>query len=481
MPRTKTTAASVVLEVSPRTAKVMLASPSPFHIQRVNASTFAEQTDDPVAALRTLLETQPLTVRQVGVLFGREGFSLQTLELPSTDAKEIASILELQLGKLTPYPRSEILFAWIILGSFREGYTRVLLAIARKTLIDSVLQFLKSKGITPQWVGVSTEGLEAWSAMRAARETPLAEGQLRAIIDIDFTSTDCAILSASGQLLFTHSIAIGHDQLSATDTARVRWVGELVRLPRILLHEDIKGKIGRGVITGVIAGLEPLSEQLTAQWGVALELVDVLAACGASAAVQQGATATRVSYTSLIGIVSSGKLPRIDLMPHETRVSQALGVRSKHLARFSGSVAVVLFLAAMLYVERVLILRHYLGTLEARMAALGPSSQEVLEHQRLMRKIREWLDPPHSPLEVFRGLATAAGDDVTITQVRMELGKPVTIRGRVGTMAGAFAFADRLKQQGIFRAIDARPTLKPKGANDSGAEFEMFCEWTGSS
>ena len=478
--RSTSSASAVAIEIAPHTAKVMTAFPAPFQIQQVNASTQTAQMDDPVIVLRTLLEEHPLGSRQVGVLFGREMFSLRTLELPSLNPKEIASMLELQLGKLTPYPRAEILSAWTTIGVLRDGYTSVLLAVARKALIEQVLQFLKGKGIQPQWVGVSTQGLESWWARRGnTADAPAISGELTALIDVDGASTDCAILS-QGRLLFTHSLTVGHEQLVSSDQAQLRWVGELVRLPRVLLHEGISGKISRGVITGVTEGLERLAEQLAAQWGVAVEMADPLAPFACAAAVPPRVQATRVSYAALAGVSASGQAPSIDLLPPEMRISQALQVRSKHLTRLAVSLTILLFLGGILYVERMLILSQYLGQLRQRLTVLEQTSRQVMERQEAMRSVRGWLDPLHGMLQAFDAVAASVVPEITITQLSFQAHEPVTIRGKAETMPSAYAFFDRLKQQGAFSNVHPRSVAKTRGAAETGAEFEIICTLAGS-
>jgi hypothetical protein len=213
---------------------------------------------------------------------------------------------------------------------------------------------------------------------------------------------DRAVLSSSGQLLFTHSIAVGADQLQASEPAKLRWVGELVRLPRILLHEDMKGRLGRGVITGVTEGLGSLVEQLTGQWGVSVEVMDSLAPWTPSTSVTHSAAASRVSFTALAGLMGAGRPPRIDLIPKEARVLQALQVRSKHLTRLAASVAAIVLFIPVLYGERIIVLQRYRASLQRRLDALESTTQQVTQRQQTMRAIRQWLDPVHSPLEVFR-------------------------------------------------------------------------------
>lgn len=473
--RAKGPTVSVLVEVAPRTAKALIGTAAPRQLQRLNASVLPDQTEDIAAALRALLAAQSFGVRTVGLILGRETCTLRTLELPATDPKELASMLELQLGKLTPYPRAEILSAWTLVGSFREGYTSVLLAIARKTLVDDMLQVLKAKGLSTEWIGVSTEGLEAWWRASAASRKATAPGTVTALIDIDVASTDCAVLR-DDRLLFTHSLTIGYEQLTTAEDAKLRWLGELVRLPRILAHEDIKGQIGQAVLVGLTQPLPGIAEQLASQWGVTVETADSLAPVSVSDSVRQSATAAHVSCTAAVGLLAIGTLPRIDLIPKETRVSQALHVRSKRLARLAGSLAALLVLSAILYVERILIARHYLNQLQSRLAAVEQTATEVQQRQRAMRQVREWLAPARGALEIVRSVANAVDQEIALTQLSLGPEQPLMLRGQANSMAAAFAFLDRLKQAGVFANVQARSVAKARGAEAEGAEFELVCE-----
>lgn len=467
---------AAVLEITPRAAKIAVASTAaPGQVERVNASTLADHGGGALAALKALLE-QPLGVREVGLLFGREVFSLQRLELPSVDPKEISSMLELQLGKLTPYPRSEILFSYLPVGSVREGYTTVLLAISRKTLIDGVLQFCKAKGVTAQWVGVSTEGLEAWWKA-AAGAPPMPPGQLVAVVDVDCASTDCAIFSPERQLLFTQSIPIGAEQLVSSEPAKLRWLGELVRLPRILGREDVKGQIGRGILTGASEGLGPVAEQLAGQWGVAVDVMDALQAVS-SEAVRAKARLTRVSYTALVGALQLGRPPRIDLIPHETRVSQALHVRSKHLERLVVNVALVIGLGLLLYGERLMLLGRYDVQLQQRLSPLEHTANEIQQQQHAMQRIHSWLDPSRSALGALQAVALAAGTAVTITQLSFKDGEAVKIRGTATSSQAPYEFLNRLKTQRAT-TLGSSCLAEVRVTGTRGAEFDITCAWKG--
>lgn len=467
---------TIILEVGPRVAKLISGTSSPLAVQRMSAVTLPEETSEATAALKSLLASGGLSARQVGILFARETFSVRTLELPSTNPAELSSMLDLQLGKLTPYPRAEILSSWANVGSFREGYTSVVLAIGRKTLIEEVLQFLKTKGVGPQWVGVSSEGLEAWWTLAAKRLPPPVAGQLTALIDVDATSTDCAILSSSGRLLFTYSIAIGASQLASGEQAKLRWAGELIRLPRILLHEDVKGQIGHGIVTGVTEGLREVFEQLGTQWGVPVEATDALSVCGTlPATVTQQVTASRVSSTALIGALALGAAPRIDLIPQEMRVSAALSVRAKHLTRLAASLTAALLLIVVLSLERTILLRHRLRQLQGRLASVEQTAAQVMQRKEAMQVVRAWLDPSRSALEALRVVSAASGQGMAITQFSFGEDASLKIRGTAEAVRAPYEFVDRLKQQTFGGAPMGCYVTNARSTGSRGAEFEIVC------
>ena len=465
------------IEVSPRAAKLLVMTGSPPKVERLAASTMAEGADDPIAAVRALLEAQPLSPRRIGILFGREAFTLRTLELPSTEAHEMASMLELQLGKLTPYSRSEILFGWSSAGSHREGYTAVLLAIARRALVDGILALLRTRGLEPAWVGVSTEGLESWWR-RAMPASPGAGGQLAALLDVDYASTDCAIFR-DGRLVFSQNITIGASQLSQSDEAALRWIGEMVRLPRILLHEDLQGRVGAAALTGVTKGLDPLVEQLASQWGVAVDIRDPLGAVQLPADAPQRADAARASFTALVGTVLAGRTPTIDLLPPEARLTQALQVRSKRLARCAATLAAVLIFVAVLYAERILLLGQYRNQLDRRFAEVQAASAQVIQEREVMRRINEWLRPSASALELLHAVASAAVPGVTVTHLTYRAAQPPVLRGRAESTSAVFEFLERLKTSAACPGAEASSVAKSRVTGGETAEFEITCAITG--
>jgi hypothetical protein len=478
--RSSASAQTALLEMASGVAKLFVASSrAPVRISRLHSATPPPgQEEDPTAALRALLAAHAVGSREVGIVLGRDMFSLQTLELPSTNAQEISSMLDLQLGKLTPYPRTEIVFASHLVGVLREGYTTVLLVTARKTAIEAMLQVLKAKGLSARWVGVSSEGLAHWWQQAGQQQIGARDPQkLLALIDVERTSTDCTLLSQSAAV-FSHSLAIGREQLGASEPAKTRWVGELSRLPRVLLHEDIRGTIGHGVLCAPQPSGAELAQHLAGSWGVPVDVAEPLSRVTWDPSAKPSAE-TGVSWTALLGFLLHGQAPQLDLIPQETRTAQALQGRARQFARLVGSMVIALLLVGVLYAQRLAILHRYANQLTRELSQVEREGLELQQMQETMRTVRQWLHPSRNALEILSRIAEGVTPALVITQVAIEEGKPVTVRGRAQSTAEAFAFFKRLEATGAFATVQSTSVAKAKGPDAQGADFEVLCTTRG--
>ncbi len=167
--------------------------------------------------IRTVWRDQRLARLPVMVSLPRQLATMRTLKLPSTDASEIADMVDMQVGKLTPYSRDEIVWDYRILGVEREGYTRVLVAIAQRAVVRQRVNAIEEAGLEVDSVTVSSEGLIEW--MSAAGIDP-ANGRGVMLVDVDSLCTD-VVVSVNDKALFARSIRIGARHI---EEDYARWV-----------------------------------------------------------------------------------------------------------------------------------------------------------------------------------------------------------------------------------------------------------------
>ena len=66
-------------------------------------------------------------------------------------------MVSLQVGKQTPYSRDEIIFTYKMIGVSTAGYTKVMLVIARRNLVNARVEVLQKAGIEVEKVTMSSE------------------------------------------------------------------------------------------------------------------------------------------------------------------------------------------------------------------------------------------------------------------------------------------------------------------------------------
>ena len=96
------------------------------------------QIKEPVTeALSKAFKSLKLSKEGVIACIPRHLVTVRILEFPSVDSKEINNMVTLQVGKQTPYSREEIIFAYRPIHSQRGGYTKIMLVIARRNIVNA--------------------------------------------------------------------------------------------------------------------------------------------------------------------------------------------------------------------------------------------------------------------------------------------------------------------------------------------------------
>ena len=79
---------------------------------------------------------------------------LRFLELPSVDSSEISNMAEFQALKELPYPRDEIIMGLRNLGSYKRGFSYIMLVIVKKQLVEDMMKTGKTR---PENIRLGTE------------------------------------------------------------------------------------------------------------------------------------------------------------------------------------------------------------------------------------------------------------------------------------------------------------------------------------
>lgn len=255
----------------------------------------------------------------------RQLVNVRLLELPSVAPAEIADMVELQIGRQTPYSLDEILSGYKVLGAIRQGtYTRVMLVIAQRSVIRERYYAAEGAGLSIERMTVSSEGILNWFLYRTRTEPP---ENCIALLDVDSFFTHMIVVQHR-RVVFTKSILLGARQLvEGTDTF-VQRVREAAQSCSEALHGE---HIESVMLSGAAVHIEGLDDTISEALSVSCTKADsrddvrVGKACS-DLRDQRYATA---SLTALIGMALAPNRLDFDFTPDVVRLRETLVRRSK--------------------------------------------------------------------------------------------------------------------------------------------------------
>lgn len=403
----------------------------------------------------------------------RQSATLHMLTLPSTEPAEIADMVDLQIGKRTPYSRDEIVFDYRAVGTGREGYTRLMLAVVQRAILRHRFAVLEEAGLDVQRMTVSSEGLVNWFA--AAGGTQGAGNTGCVLLDIDAGYSDLLVMGSGGPV-FTRSILIGAAQLRHDPE---RWTGklgdEVVRSLETWRAESPGETVERLLVTGAGHRMAGLAGTLGARVGVAAETRDGLGPVVRvpSSFAPEGEHAD-VSLTPLVGIGLAPRELSFNLVP------ETLRRRRKLVEKARGLTVLAIFLMSILVLLSVCTtLRYYAGAARLEeMRNLRRQTEDGAQNvQRMVEIIREAAKRRHpgtAAIAVVADLHALVPETVFFRSVGLDMHRrELRLSGAGMTLRDIRALVNNLEQSTRFR--DVREGGATQRTPDGRYAFEIVC------
>jgi Tfp pilus assembly PilM family ATPase/Tfp pilus assembly protein PilN len=409
--------------------------------------------DDWPQALGAIAQGAGSGRKAVTVCLPRHQVTLRILELPSVNPGEIANIVALHVGKQTPYAKDEIVYAHKCLRCTRPGYTRVLLAIAARGLLDDCFSLLRQAGVEPQRVILSSEALGRWF-QKSPSVLHRGDQSSAVLLDIDSVSSDFIVLERSN-VLFSRTILTGAKHLlERKDRCFENFLDELVRSLKVF-HEEAADNLRIPVLylSGAAQPIEGLAEFLQAGLGIPCRVLDPL--CSALKAGDSSLREDRgeLSFTPLLGALSVSGEPELDLMLPEAREIRDISVEPRQAALTAillAGIIAVLFFCGVFYLRS----RHeYLDRINRENVLLDSQSGQVNRMLSVITMLRERRDTRGDALQLLGEIHKTVPRSVYLTSLEIERKGLVTLNGRAAVMADVFAFAAALEKSPFLAGV----------------------------
>lgn len=91
------------------------------------------------------------------IVIPRHSVIVRFIDIPSLDEDEIRRMVEFQAIKEIPYPKEEMVFSYRNLGSYRDGFSTLMLTIAKREMIESVMHKNDLKGLKLEGIRLHSE------------------------------------------------------------------------------------------------------------------------------------------------------------------------------------------------------------------------------------------------------------------------------------------------------------------------------------
>lgn len=426
-----------------------------------------------VKTVRQACATEGLEPRDVLLVNPTHLCTVRLFSLPSTDAKEVRDIVDLQAEKHTPYAKEEILTDFTVIERDRAGYSRVLLVIAHQDVIHRAVGLLDALGWSLDHVGCELEGLVHW--FRQLKRPPAGASQeVSLVVDVDASTTTLLVLQRL-QPRFHRSLGTGIEQLEDDPQhANERFVGELQRSIEAWEAEAGTARVQEIVVTGCVERLGALA--LAIERGVQLPVRVVAPLEGREVSETAAAARERlpaVSFAALAGLISG--LSALDLTPHTTKLRQAFEARAKALVVLGCQCVGLLVLVAMLLVGRGHKAQRYYQRLSQAYQAAGQEAVDVEETLRQTGFVKDQLRRRGQLLEAVRAMAEQSPPEVRWQVLTFTSGENIILKGSSEALPKVYEFAAGLKNAPLFASVEPRRVTKRQTDGQDVTDFELAC------
>jgi len=377
------------------------------------------------ATLDELLSQAELrSSRAVIAMSGTETWC-QTLSLPTTEASELETMLELKLDTVAPLPAEEVAYGYVPLEK-TENETRLLLVVSPKALVNERVGALDAAKITAETVTVDALALFHWLANR--QRLPNDE-KLHALLHVTEGAVNL-VFHTRAQPVAVRSMACdgeaGRD--AVLEELRRSWLATE-------FQHDNNGR-GRLMVVADTVGLRPLAGQFRDAWGPEAECL------------------VEESEAPLSALAASApSVSTLNLLPKEWKQKRRSAFLRRRLIRTSIALGALYLLGVAVFAAGLAMERAEQRRLAAEAARLQPPYIAARKLRDTLSAMQAQLDVKFSAIEVLREISSLMPDSLKLTDFLFLKNQQVTLRGMTSAPEQATEFIARLENSPLFSKV----------------------------
>jgi len=272
--------------------------------------------DEKSAKLKHIISKLKIKPKKVIACIPRSLVTIRYLNLPSTSEKEIAHMVQFQAEKQLPYSKEELITAFKVIESNKDGYSKVMLVLVHRDVINKQLKLLGDLKLNPEYIELSSQAV----ASTFIKEHPEINKPI-ALIDIDMLSVDIQVIF-NGKLVYTRNVSLSEN-----------------RTQESLLEEIIKSlnsykKDNKEVTSIFVSGKvhNKLAENLSMSFDVPVKTFN------------PAENLTEISLCSIIGLIGNFPNVLLNVLPDKIKTQKQVREKRKRYLVLASQCAGILLL-----------------------------------------------------------------------------------------------------------------------------------------
>lgn len=409
----------------------------------------------------------------------RQLTTTRNLELPSTNPAEIGDMIELQIGKHTPYTRDEVISDYWIQDSSTEGYSRAMLVIVHRDIVKRYLKILEGAGLKPERISLSSEGLLGW--LRFTYKQSEADRPY-ALIDVDYDASDFEVI-LKDKLVFNKNISVGFSQsIGKMDEWQEKFIEEIKHSIYAYQNEIADKEISKIVISGVKMIIMHLNEAvLEDKFGLPVEIIPPSKNIPMTKKTldSYNVDTGNKSISALFGLALTYGEQKIDLIPQELRIERRMRERGMDLYLLGIYLVFILATISSIFWGRTYNKERYLNQVKQEALRIQEKVDSLENMVDGTKVIKERSHTKNVSLKFLYEIHKVISPEIYLMSISFDGEDHLTLRGTSNNMSEVFKFINTLEDSKYFQNVKTKYATKHEVEGKELTDFEIACPLEG--
>lgn len=417
-------------------------------------------------AFQEVLREHNIRPKELILSIPRQLVTTKNLRLPSQNPQEIDEMAGFQAVKQIPYSKEDILYGFNLIEVDSEGYSKVLLVICHKDVVDKPLDILTRAGLMPLKVTLSSFGILNWLNLNEELKQ-YSETSPVAVIDCDSLTSDI-VIGYKGKLVYTRGLTFGVSEGGAYSQ---RLIDEIDRSFSMYEKESEMPRPTEAIFTGMISELTRSKEEIGRSLNMKVSFLGSFENVPSELAPQSQPFTALASFSSLIGAPGQ---EAVDLLPKAIKTTTTMRTKKRQLVMSLVLLSIIILVLSSLVWNKMHQKQLLLKVLELRLKDTSPVASEAERMRAATEIIRSQLKKKTEALDVLNELHKIVPPQIYLALYTYDNEK-VELKGTSEVLSDVFKLVTILENSPYFQNVEVRYATKRKISNQEFVDFEISC------